>query len=155
MASTQAAYKLLSGFFVDSRLHDPTTATTAQVLTDATNIFYLDASLYSHFLFDVHFHSGSGGIIQVEIVAADDVLFTTNVTQITDSGTIDLDAQDDRYIVECSAEQIMHASAAAGAALRYVTVRIDAAHADDKATVFMLAVPRFPRLALTTATRQA
>lgn len=155
MASAQSSYHFLSEYFIDSRLHDPIVGTTAQVLTDATSLFYLDGSLFSRFLFDVHFHSGSGGIIQVEIVAADDVAFSTNLTVIKDSGTIDLDAQDDRIIMECTAEEIAHLSAAGGYALRYVSVRIDCGHADDKAVVFMLATPRFPRLALTTATRQA
>lgn len=155
MASPQAANHFLSEFFIDTRIHNPTTATDAQVLTNATDLFYLDGSLYSRFCFVVAFVSGTGGITQVEIVAADDVAFATNLTVITDTGAIDLDAADDRVIVECTAEQIAQESSDAGANLRYVSVRIDAAHADDIALVTMIATPRFPRNAITTATRQA
>ena len=155
MASPQASQKLMSELFIDSRIHNPTTATTAQVLTDATSLFYLDGSLFSHFCFVTAFVSGSGGIIQVELVAADDVAFATNLVVIKDTGAIDLDAADDRVILECSAEEIAQESADAGANSRYVSLRIDAGHADDIALVTMIAKPRFPRLNLTTATRQA
>jgi len=146
---------MLAEYHFDSRLHDPTTATTAQPLTDATSIFYLDGSLYTHFVYVVHYHSGSGGVIQVEIVAADDVAFATNKTVIRDSGAIDLDAADDRYIIECTAEEIAQESSDAAAALRYVTVQLDCAHADDKATVFIFAKPRFAHGTITTVKRQA
>ena len=155
MASPQGSNRFFSDFFVDTRIHNPTTATTAQVLTDATSLFYLDGSLYSHFAFAVAYVSGSGGIIQVELVAADDVAFATNVTVIKDSGAIDLDAADDRYLTECSAEEIAQESADAGATLRYVSVRLDCGHADDIALVTMIAKPRFPRDGITTLTRQA
>lgn len=156
MASPQSSLKLFSGMFFDTRIHNPTTATTAQVLTDATSLFYLDGSLYSHFGFIVAYVSGSGGIIQVEIVAAEDTAFATNLTVIKDTGAIDLDAADDRIMLECSAEEIAQEGSDAGTSLlRYVSVRIDCGHADDIGLVTMIGCPRWGYSGLTTTTRQA
>lgn len=151
MASALASRKITQDYKIDVRTHNPTTGTTAQVLTDATNIWYWDAGLYEQFCFVVSFLSGSGGIIQAEIVAADDIAFTTNVTVIKDTGAIDLDALDDYTILECIAEEIAQLSATA----RYITVRIDTGHADDIATVVFIARPKWAYLGHTVLTRQA
>lgn len=157
MASAVSANKFLSDNFIDSRHHDP--GGTGAVICSpdgGTTKRVVDMSLFEGFVAGAHFQAGTGGVTKVEIVAAEDEAMATNLTVIKDSGTIDLDAEDDRIYLECTAAEIAQLGEASGYALRYAAARLTCADAADEAVVTYIGLkPRFAYNGLSTATRQA
>lgn len=93
------------------------------------------------------------GITLLEIVASDDALGVTNVTQIKTTGTVAADAVGDFVVLECTDDEIRQASEAAGLALRYVAARLTLANAADEAVVtYIRHEPRFAAANLTANT---
>lgn len=157
MASAVSVNKFLSDNFIDSRHHDPGVDTALICSPDGgTTKRVLDLSLFEWFVVGAHIQAGTGGITKVEIVAAEDSAMSVGLTVIKDSGTLDLDAEDDRIYLECSAAEVAQLGEAAGLNLRYVAARITCADTGDEAIVTYIGhKPRFAYSGLTTATRQA
>jgi hypothetical protein len=93
------------------------------------------------------------GITLLEIVASDDALGATNLTQIKTSGTIAPNDLNDWARLECGADEVRQIAAAAGTTLRYVGARLTVANAaDEAAAIYILSEPRFAFKDMTPAT---
>lgn len=72
------------------------------------------------------------GMTLLEIVGASNSTGTTDVTSIKTSGAVVGDAVGDYVVLECTAEELAHAGAVAGADLRYAAVRLTLQNANDE-----------------------
>jgi len=152
MASALAPDRLLSRFLFKHFVHDPGATTAVLASPDGgTTVYYLDMALLKRAAICVAPSIvGGNGITLVRIFASTDTAGATNATLIRTSGAIQLDSLDgsansggDCYRTEITAEEIAQLAAAAGVALRYVTVEITTSTNTDEATVDVVAEGTF------------
>lgn len=136
MASAYTSDSLFSEIAVANYDHDPDGTSAAVVTPDAgTTERWVDMQNYTKFGVVAMSSTLTGaGITKLEIVAADDTS-GTNITVVTDSGTVAADAVGDYVVEQCNSDQISQLSAASGYDLRYVAARLTVANAADEAVV--------------------
>lgn len=120
MASAQNSNHMRSNYSVRTYIHNPTTATDAQVVA------WVPFTIFSHFMAVVSFVSGTG-VLTFRIMAAKDANGTGAVEVKTHAAPTAADAEDDQLVLECAAEELP----ALGAGLDYIGVEMDMDHADD------------------------
>lgn len=150
MASGQSSAKLQQELLIVQYDHDPDSASATLLAPDAgVTPVAIDMSLYTKVLFEAAIRTGtSASITKLEIVASESSAMTS-LEVIKDSGAIVINDPDDYAILECTAEEVGDVGARAGKNLRYISARLtQAGNADNEASVVLIAVPRFPRSAL-------
>ena len=139
MASATATHKWRSRNAARTYIHNPATATTAEVVA------WVDMSLYGSFAALVAFVSGTG-VLTFRIMASASSNGSSAVEVKAHAAPTDADAEDDNLSLECTSEEL----AILGASLRYVGVEMDMDHADDICAVtYVRAEPRFAQESLT------
>lgn len=139
MASSVATNKLRSNIAARTYIHNPTTATTAEVVA------WVDLSLFANFMALAAFVSGTG-VLTMRIMASASSDGSNPVEVKAHAAPTAADAEDDQLALECSAQEL----AKLGTDLRYVGVEMDMDHADDiVAVTYLRANPVFAQDALT------
>lgn len=144
MASTIATNKLRSNLAVRTYIHNPATATDAQVVA------WVDLSLYANFMAQVTFVSGTG-VLTFRILASESSTGAGSPIEVkAHAAPTAADAEDDSLTLECSASELAKLGNATGVNLRYVGVEMDMDHADDICAVtYIRANPAFAGEGLT------
>ena len=130
--------------------HDPAVNTALVCSPDGgTTQRWVDMRDYLHFdaLVIATILAGAGPTL-IEIVAAEDAA-GTHITQVKSSGVVALTTLASWAFLECSAEEVAAAGAAAGYNLRYVAARITLADVGDEAMVVYRATARYRHDAIT------
>ena len=154
MASSISTVKLFANAAIESFTHTPAAASTEQsAKSGATATTWKDMRDYTGFAVVATPTVFVGnGMIELSIYAADDDS-GTNATEIKTTGVIAADALGDYAALECTTEEIVQLSAAAGYDLRYVTAYVDCHHDDDEvALTYIRHGARFPQAGLTATT---
>ena len=149
MASSVAYDKVAANWFVKTYDHDPGGTSATLVSPDGgTTIRYLDMLDYECALVQAMLTvpASSSGITKLEIVASDAADFSTNVTVVKDSGTIDADAVGDTYTLECDASELAQLSSdgSISPGLRYIAGRLTCSNTGDEAVVTYVAKAKRP-----------
>lgn len=136
MASSVSTDRFACNAAVEMFYHAPADAATEQsVKAGASTTTWKDLRDYEGFMVVAMTALKVGnGMIELSIYAADDTS-GTNATEIKTTGVIAADAIGDYAVLECTAEEIAHLSAASGYSLRYVAGYVDCHHNDDEVAV--------------------
>lgn len=139
MTSSIATNKSRSNLKVRTYIHNPATATTAEVVA------WVDMALFGAFMAQVGFVSGTG-VLTFRILASASSDGSNPVEVKAHAAPTAADAEDDNLSLECTSEEL----AALGEDLRYVGVEMDMDHADDICAVtYIRSLPRFAHQGLT------
>ena len=139
MASAVASHKSGANVAQRTYLHDPADATVA------TEIAWVDMSLFGHFLANLMFVSGTG-VLTFRILASAVAAGTSSVEVKAHATPTTADAAGDMLVLECSSEEL----AALGTDLRYVSVEMDCdVNTDICAVTYTRMAPKFAYLNLT------
>lgn len=139
MASIVATNSLRSRLAARTYIHNPATATTAEVVA------WVDLSGFANFLALASFVSGTG-VLTFRIMASASSDGSNAVEVKAHSAPTAADAEDDQLALECSSSEL----AELGTDLRYIGVEMDMDHADDiVAVTYVRANPRFATAGLT------
>lgn len=152
MASALAPERLLSRYVFKHFVHDPGATTAVLASPDGgTTPYYVDMADLSRVAICVAPSIvGGNGITLVRVFASVDIAGATSATLVRTSGAIQLDSLDgsansggDCYRTEVTAEEIAQLAAAAGVALRYLTIEITTSTAGDESTVDVVGESRY------------
>lgn len=139
MASAVETNKLRCELAARTYIHNPATATTAEVVA------WVDMALYASFLALASLVSGTG-ILTFRIMASASEDGSNPVEVRAHAAPTAADAEDDQLALECSSSEL----AELGTDLRYVGVEMDMDHADDiVAVTYIRANPKFAAPGLT------
>lgn len=140
MASAVATHKGGANVAQRTYIHNPADATVA------TEIAWVDMSLFGQFLANATLVSGTG-VLTFRILASAAAAGTSSVEVKAHATPTTADAAGDMLVLECTSEEL----AALGTDLRYVSVEMDCDHADDiVAVTYTRMAPKFAYLNLTT-----
>lgn len=139
MASAIATNKLRSTLAVQTYIHNPAAATTAEVVA------WVDLSLFENFMAQATLVSGTG-VLTFRLMASSVSDGSNPVEVKAHAAPTAADAEDDSLTLELSSSEL----SSVGTDLRYVGVEMDMDHADDiVAVTYIRANPRFAQAGLT------
>lgn len=144
MASAIATNKLRCEIAQRTYIHNPATATTAEVVA------WVDMRDFANFMAQVGFVSGTG-VLTFRILASENADGSGSPIEVkVHPAPTAADAEDDNLTLECSASELAQLGIATGVSLRYLGVEMDMDHADDIcAVVYTRANPKFAGEGLT------
>ncbi len=151
MVATYTAQKLKSRMKMISVIHQPGTATTAQLVDlgqpQGASLKCLPIADYKSFLAQVTASALTGnGVTAFSIYGATDAAGTGGTAVVTHAVGTAPDAEGDTLYLECNVEQIHEVLSTA----THVGVWLDCANdADEIAVTFVCAEPRHPQTGLT------
>ncbi len=125
MASAIATNHLRATLAARTYIHNPATATTAEVVA------WVDMRDYKSFMALSTFVSGTGTLTMKILASESSTGAGSPVTVKEHAAPTAADAEDDQLALECSSSELAELGIATGVDLRYVGVEIDADHADD------------------------
>lgn len=143
MASPQASNSLKSKLYVKNYVHDIADATVA------TDIGWVDMSLYRRALIGVTLVSGTGLLTFKILGNSSSAGSGTDVELKVCSDPTDADAAGDTRWLEVSAEELAQEASDSGNGTRYISANVDADHADDIFVVTYILEPKWADLDLT------
>lgn len=135
MASAIATNKLRCEIAARTYIHNPATATDDQAVA------WVDMRDYLNFMALLIFVSGTG-TLTFRILASESSTGAGSPIEVkAHAAPTAADAEDDQLALECSSSELAELGISTGVDLRYVSVWVDADHADDIFAVTYIRTP--------------